>query len=93
MDGGIPDDESLVDQAVTKPSLLLITRLRQRNRLTDEASKGIGLRKRLTIELIDPLRRTVGGDHHQWSVLVIRLCDSRSKVEQSRATGDTDCDG
>ena len=55
---GMTDNECLVDQAVTVPTFLVIMRLRQGNGLTDEAPKGIGLRKRLSVELVNPRLRT-----------------------------------
>ena len=55
MNRGIAHDERLVDKTVTIPALLVVTRLWQRDSPFDESSQGIGLRQRLTIELVNPL--------------------------------------
>ena len=84
--------QRLVDQAVTVPTLLVIMGLRQGNCLADKMSEGIGLRQRLSIELVNPCLGTIGRNHHQGDVLIVSLGNGRSEIKQGGATGDTDND-
>ena len=53
-------DERLIDQPVAIPLLFVAVGLGQGHGLTHEAAEGIGLRQRLTVELVNPLRGAVG---------------------------------
>ena len=56
----------------------------------DETSQSIRLWQCLTVELGDPLWRTVCRDHHKRTLLIICLSDCRCEIQQCRTTGDTD---
>ena len=72
--------QRLVHQTVTIPVFFLIVRLRQRHRLAHEPSESIRLWQRLSVQLVYPLRRTVGRHHDQRRALVIRLRNGRHQV-------------
>ena len=82
--------QRLVHQPVAPPLLLRVKRFGQRDSLADKAPEGISLRKRLPVELVNPLRRAVGRNHHQRHMLIESLSNGRGKVEQRRPTGDAD---
>ena len=86
---GCGSKESFVDKAAAMPGI----RLWQRNGAADEAAKGARLRQRLTVELVNPLWRTVGTNDDERLMLVVSLSDGGRKVEQRRAAGDADDDG
>jgi hypothetical protein len=93
VDGSTLLEQSLVDHTVAIPTLLVVAGFWQRHSLSDEAPECIGLRKRLTVELVNPLLWTVGRDDYQRAMLVVGLSNGRSQIEQCRAAGDTDGDG
>ena len=68
-------------------------RLWQRDGTADKAAEGAWLRQRLTVELVNPLWRTVGTDYDEGLMLIPGLGDGGSQIEQRSATGDTDNDG
>ena len=90
MNRGIAHDERLVDKTVTIPALLVVTRLWQRDGPLDESSQGIRLRQRLTIELVNPLRRTICRDHDQRPMLIPSFRNGRSKIQKGCARSDAD---
>ena len=45
----------------------------------------LGLHNGLTIALIDPFGRPIGGEHKQGNIAVIGLCYGRVIIETSRA--------
>ena len=51
--------------------------------------QSIGLRQRLPVELVDPLRGTVGRNDHQRHMLIPGLCHGGGEIEQGSAGGDT----
>ena len=59
-----------------------IAGLRKSNSPTNEATKSIGLRQGLTVELVYPLRRTVSRNHNQWDMLIIGFGHSGHQVQQ-----------
>ena len=67
--------------------------LGQGDGLADEAAEGVGLRQRLTVELVDPRLRTVGRDDDQGAMLIVSLSHGWREVEQRRTAGDADDDG
>ena len=93
VDRGVTLHQRLVDQAVTIPARLVVVGFGQRNGLTYEASEGVGLWQRLTVELVNPRLRTVGTDDNQGTVLIVSLSNGWCQIEQGRATGDADDDG
>ena len=86
----IADDEGFVDETVAVPMLFLILNLRKTDCPAHEAPQGIRLRKRLAVELVNPLCRTIGRDDHEGTMLVVSLSHGWSEVEQGSATSDTD---
>jgi hypothetical protein len=82
-------EQRLVDEAIAIPATFIIMRLRQRNGFPHKAPKGIRLRERLAILLVYPRQRTVCGDHHQASMLVVSLSDGRGEIQKRRTASDT----
>ena len=85
-------EQGLVDQTVAVPQLFFVLRLWQRDRLLHKTPERIRLRHGLSIELPNPLLRTVGTDDDQRPMLIPGFANSRCKIEQGRATGDADHD-
>ena len=56
--------QGLVHQTITIPMCFCIMRFWQSDGFFHESSQGIRLWERLTIELIDPLLRSVGRNDH-----------------------------
>ena len=79
----------LVNQTVAVPVQLIVIHLGQVNGFFYKATQGIGLRQRLTIQLVDPLCWAICRNHHQWHVLIISLSHSWGQIKQRSATGDT----
>ena len=95
-------DERLVYQAIAIPADFLATtpsfgrpsfpkegNLREGDGLADESSEGIGLWQRLSVELVNPLRRTVCGNRHEGDMLITGLSDGRCEIQEGRTTRDT----
>ena len=89
----VADDQRLVHQPVTVPPLLVVARLGQRDSLAHEASQRVRLWQRLSVQLVNPLWRTVGADDDDTCLLVVGFGHCRRKVQQGRAAGDADDDG
>ena len=81
--------QRLVHQAVAVPPFIIVVRLGQRDGTFHETSEGIRLRQRLSVELVNPLRRTVGRNDYQRLFPIECLCHGRQKIEQCRARSDT----
>ena len=81
-------NQRLVDQTVAVPTVFIGVDFGQRDSLADKAAQGIGLRQRLTIQLVYPCCRAVGRHHYQAAVLVVGLGNGRQQVEQGRARRD-----
>ena len=77
-----------VHKTVAIPALLFVSRLGQRHAAAHKAIESVGLRQRLTVELVNPLLRSVGSYDDERHMLVVSLCHSRSRVEQSRTRRD-----
>ena len=80
--------QGFIHKTVAVPTLFFGARFRQRHASTYKPIERIGLGQSLTVELVDPLLRSVGCDDDERYVLTVSLCHSRSGVEQSR----TRCD-
>ena len=78
------EEESLVDKAAAVPSLLVVMRFRQLHGASHEASESVRLRKRLSVELVNPLCRAVGRHHDKRHVLITSLSHGRHHIEQRR---------
>ena len=76
--------QGLVHQAVAIPALLVVCRLRQCDGLAHKAPEGVGLWQSLTVELVYPLLRAVGGNDYYGLVLIVGLGHCRCHVEQGR---------
>ena len=92
MDGtgivGGSSQQGLVDETAAMPAV----GFGQGNSPAYEAAQGTGLRKRLTVELVNPCLWTVGTDNDERLVLVPGFGNGRSQVEQGRPAGDADGD-
>ena len=80
--------QRFVDESVAEPAFLVVVGFGQRHGLAHKPPEGIALRQRLTVELVYPLRRPVGRDHHEWHALIAGLSHGGHEIEQRRARGD-----
>ena len=85
--------QRLVHKTVAVPALLGVVGLWQRNCPTHEAAESVGLGQCLPVELVNPLRRTVGRDDDNTLMLIVSFSDGRRQIEQGCTTGDADDDG
>ena len=79
--------QSLIDQSVAIPSLLLRVHIRQADALLHQPTEHPRLRHRLSVHLSYPSRWSVCRDDDQRHLLVVSLCHSRMEVEQRAAAG------
>jgi hypothetical protein len=88
--------QRFVDQPVAIPMhlflLLTFEHFWQRYRFSYHLPQSIRLRKRLTIQLVDPLCRSVGRNHYERDLLIISLSYCRIKIEQCRTRSHTHYD-
>ena len=84
--------EGLVDETVAVPVAFAVAgrNLRQIDGRSNEASESPRLQQRLTVELVNPLLRTVGGDHYEGHALIEGLGDGGREIEQCRPRRDAD---
>ena len=74
-----------VDKSTTQPSFFVVVRFGQLHSLAHKAPESVWLGDGLTVELVNPLLRTVGRNDYKRNMLIGCFSHSWHNVEQCRA--------